>query len=325
MRQGLWDRRLGGRRDGDTPLTLLGRPPAPRLPAPSGPARAGEPAARRTRRGRALVLAASLAAGLGGGASLAEAVAWLLTGDSPRLAVIAVRGSEQLTAAEIAAATGLPRGIELRRLDPAAVAARLAESPWIARVNAVELPSGRLIVEVTERRAVATVSARGGAQPFAVDASGTPFAPARAEAQDALPRLVLGARILPGEPDPELARAVDLAGRIEAGGLPRPHEIGVAPPDDPTGFWLRLSAGGPRVLLGRDQPESRLGALARLLEADLPEAAQVATLDLRFADQVVLRGKLPAEGAAVTAPPHGGAAAPGAGASGGRGGSKPRG
>ena len=96
-----------------------------------------------------------------------------------------------------------------------------------------------------------------------------------------------------GEPDPALAEAVDLAGRLAALGLPRPLEIGVAAPEDPTGFWLRLEDFAPRILLGRDDLDARLRALARVLEAAPPEAAGAATLDLRFADQVVLRGTPP--------------------------------
>lgn len=328
MRQGLWDRRLGGRREPETRLAVIGRAAAERLQAPAEPPprpRASEPRPPHRQPAFAFVLAASLAAGLGGGGSLAEAVGALLGGEAPRLEAIAVRGAQQLPAAEIAAATGLPRGIDLRRVDPDAVAARVAEHPWIARARAAELPSGRLVLDVTERRAVATVSARSGAAAFAVDAAGMPFAPARTAEDGALPHLVLGARVALGEASPDLARAVELAGAIEARGLPRPQEIGVTAPEDPTGYWLRLATPGPRIVLGRDDPESRLDALARVLEADVPEAAQVATLDLRFADQVVLRGKPPASGAADTTPPHGGAAAQEPKTPGGRDGSKQEG
>jgi cell division septal protein FtsQ len=328
MRQGLWDRRLGARGERKSPLTRFGIPTSTRIaPAPSQveQPRGAEATGRRGPPAAALVLAASFAAGLGGGSSVAEAATRWLVGEAPRLEAIAVRGAGQMSSAEVAAATGVPRGVDLRGVDANEVAARLASHPWIASARAVELPAGRLLIDVVERQAVATLSAPGSRQFFAVDANGTPFAPAGGEATRALPRLVQSAPVAIGEPDPALAEAVDLAGRIKALGLPRPLEIGIAAPDDPTGFWLRLEDFAPRILLGRDDLDARLHALALVLEAGSPEAAQAAALDLRFADQVVLRGTPPGKEAVVATGPRKGAAASGPEASGGRVGSKPGG
>jgi hypothetical protein len=172
---------------------------------------------------------------------------------------------------------------------------------------------------------VATVSAPDSERVFAVDAVGTPFAPADGIATGELPRLAQSAPLAIGEPSPALAEAVELAGRLAAMGLPRALEIGVAAEGDPTGFWLRLEGFAPRVVLGRDDLGSRLGALARVLEVGPPEAARAATLDLRFADQVVLRGTPPGNPTAVATGPRASAAASGPEASGGRVGSKPGG
>jgi hypothetical protein len=328
MRQGLWDRRLGGRGERKSPLTRFGAAAGARFAHPASQVeqpRGGETAARRGPPAVALVLAASFAAGLGGGSSVAEAAASWLSGQAPRLEAIAVRGAGQLGGAEVAAATGVPRGIDLRGVDADAVAAHLARHPWIASARAVELPEGRLLVDVVERLAVATVSAAGSDQGFAVDANGTPFAPAGGSASRELPRVVQAAPVAIGKPSPALAEAVDLAGRLAALGLPRTLEIGVAAPDDPTGFWLRLEGFAPRIVLGRDDLDARLVALARVLEATPPEVAGAGTLDLRFADQVVLRGTPPGEPAAVATGPRVSAAASGPDASGGRVGSKPGG
>jgi cell division protein FtsQ len=322
MGQGLFDRRLG-RESEPSPAAFqrFGRAAASWLErTPANAPRAPEPAPLRRELLIAFVLAASFAAGLGGGGALAEAVACLLTGRAPRLEAIAVRGAAQLAAAEIAAATGVARGVDLRGVDTGAVAQRLAAHPWIAQARAVELPTGRLLVEVVERRAVALVNARGSQRAFAVDASGTPFAPALPERAAELPQLVLAGAIVRGEPSAELAEGVALAGQIAARGLPQPLEIGVSPANDPAGYWLRMEGVAPRIVLGRDGLPARLDALARVLEAGLPEAAQAGTLDLRFADQVVLRGTPPGRGAAQATPPQGAAAASGR-ASGGRDGS----
>ena len=325
MRQGLWDRRLGGRGERRPPLTRFGSGSPTRTvhaPAHVEQARAAETGARRGQPAVAFVLAASFAAGLGGGGSVAEAAAAWLSGSAPRVEVIAVRGADQLSAADISAATGVPRGIDLRGVDASAVAARLARHPWIASARAVELPTGRLLVEVVERHAVATVSARDAARAFAVDANGSAFAPLGDDARHDLPRLVQSAPVVIGEPNPELAAAVELAGQLAARGLPRPLEIEVAGPEDPAGFSLLLEGFAPRVVLGRDDLGERLRALARVLEVGPPEAAGADTLDLRFADQVVLRGTPPSNEAADATGPHAGATPSGSEASGGRGGPK---
>jgi hypothetical protein len=54
----------------------------------------------------------------------------------------------------------------------------------------------------------------------------------------------------------------------------------------------------------------------------IPQAASAETLDLRFADQVVLRGTSSPKGAADATEQHSGAAPSGPAASGGRGGPK---
>ncbi len=327
MREGLWDRRLGGRGEQKSPLTRFGTAAGARIarsPASvEDRARGDEPAERRGPPSVALVLAASFAAGLGGGSSVAQAAASWLSGQAPRLEAIAVRGAGQLSSAEVAAATGVPRGVDLRQVDPPEVAARLAQHPWIASARAVELPEGRLLVDVVERIAVATVSAPDSGSVFAVDANGTPFAPAGAGPAAGLPRLVQSAPVSVGAADPALAEAVDLAGRLAALGLPRPLEIGVPAPDDPIGFWLKLEGYPPQVILGRDDLDARLGALTRVLEVAPPDAAGAATLDLRFADQVVLRGTPSGKPEAVATGPR--AAASVSGASGGRVDSKPGG
>ena len=175
------------------------------------------------------------------------------------------------------------------------VAARLASHPWIASARAVELPAGRLLVDVVERhRGGDAARARLRARPSPVDANGTPFAPAGASATRELPRLVQSAPVAIGEPDPALAEAVDLAARLARPGLPRPLEIEVAAPDDPTGF-----CAAPRGLRAahRSRPRrSRRAARTRsraCSQSGPPDAAGAATLDLRFADQVVLRGTPP--------------------------------
>jgi hypothetical protein len=76
-------------------------------------------------------------------------------------------------------------------------------------------------------------------------------------------------------------------------GLPAPRVLilaGEAPGTTPAlELALGTTAPGARVLIGHDDQPAKLARLARLLEAGLPELAEVEEIDLRFGDDVVLR------------------------------------
>jgi hypothetical protein len=216
------------------------------------------------------------------------------------LAAIHVRGAERLSAAEIAAATGVPQGAALASIDAAAVARQLARHPWIAEARTRRLAWG-LLVEVVEREPVAVVSAAGDAVAFAVDDSGTPFAPARPEDLAGQPRIATASGFVPGEASEELVAAAHLAHRLPELGLGKPAEIWVAAEGDPEGLVLRLESLPARIVLGREEIDSRIARLRRVLDTGVPELAGAASLDLRFADQTVLREAPPPPGAAQAA------------------------
>ena len=135
---------------------------------------------------------------------------------------------------------------------------------------------------------------------FFVDATGTPFAPVQGGTEH-LPRLATAAPPTANRPDPELARALALAHRLPALGLELPRKMGLSPAGDPTGFVLFLVHPPKQVVLGRDDPEAALERLVPLLAAKLPEVAAAAQIDLRFADQAVLRAMTAPKGAATAA------------------------
>ena len=224
------------------------------------------------RRLRALVLGLSFA----GGAWLGSA--WLA---GATLETISVRGARHVSAQAIAAASGVAPGAPLAALDRDSVAARLTKNAWIEQARALALPSGRLLLAVVEREPVAVLA---GEEPWAVDAAGSPFAPAPSEGLEALPRLVAAHATTPGE----LAQALALAQRLPELGLAAPLEVGVAAPNDPEGLSLRLPGLAPRVVLGWEDLDAKLADLTRVLEAELPELANATRLDLRFRDQAVL-------------------------------------
>ena len=254
-----------------------------------------------------LLVALSVAAGALPGVPLITAVRGWVAPEPPRLASIHVRGASQLALVEIAVATGLPGGVAVADIDPRAVAKRLEGHAWIAEARAVMLPLGDLVVEVVERRALAVIAEGVDGPVRAVDAAGIPFAPATPVHRESLPRLVTDGEITVDEPNASLAEAVALAYRLPAFGLHLPAEVGVSA--EPEGFSVQLAERPTRVLLGREDLDSKLEGLAHILAANAVPADEPASLDLRFAGQGVLRASAVQTGPAQAAAARGNAAA----------------
>jgi len=251
--------------------------------------RAGAPASRRG--WPAPVLAA---AGFAAGMAVSGPLLSGLGGErGPRLYVT---GHGTLAPTDLRDALGLPEAAALRALSEDAVAARLASHPWVASARAVRLPGGAVVAGVRGREPVAVTRAGDPAEAWVVDATGTPFAPVGARDLAHLPRVEGPDPARPGEPQPELARALRLLGAAPERGLPAPLRVEVdAGPRGLVALFPELSAS---VVLGHEAPEEALSRLAELLAADLPALRQAAEIDLRFADQAVLREAAPGRGGA---------------------------
>jgi cell division protein FtsQ len=245
----------------------------------------------RRRLPRGLVLATLAAAALAG--VLADHL-FIALGGAGRVDAIAVRGASRLTPQEIAAATGIPRGALVSEVEPDAVARKLAENDWIASARALRLPTGKVVVEVAEREPLAQLAI--GDRRFAIDERGAAFAELASGQETSLPRLVTSQAPEPGVPDALRAEAARLPERLPALGLAAPEEIRVAPPGDPEGVSLRLPGLDGLVVLGREALDQRLRDLAKLLALRPDEASRAARIDLRFADQAVLRSAAAREG-----------------------------
>jgi hypothetical protein len=235
---------------------------------------------------------------------VATARSWI-GGEAVRLEAIFVRGTDHLSLAEIAESTGLPHGAEWASIDSREIEARLIEHPWIADASTVRLPTGRLLVYVTEYIPRALVSLGKPAQDFVVNLQGMPFARADNRVPSGLPRLIPSGAIERDVANERLARAIELAYRLPEFNLPLPTELFISDEADPTGFTIRLPSLKPRVVLGNNHLDARLASLARLLETGLEEVEGSETLDLRFADQAVLRGAPPAKRAKQAAAERG--------------------
>jgi cell division septal protein FtsQ len=200
-----------------------------------------------------------------------------------------VRGALHLSADEVAAATGLAPSAPLTDVDTRAVVEQLEDNDWIASADAVRMPGGAVVVGIVERTALAAIEIGTPAERYAVDATGSPFAVADREVLEGLPRLTPAESVTPREPSERLAEAVHLAYRLPKIGLTLPAEVSIAAAGDPEGFALRLGSLAPRFVLGREDLDERLDHLARLLARRPAAVAEATSVDLRFADQVVLR------------------------------------
>ena len=135
-------------------------------------------------------IAVSLTIGaLFGSPLVAKARSWI-GGEAVRLEAISIRGAEHLSLTEIAESTGLPPGAEWRSIDPRKVEASLIEHPWIADASVVRLPTGRLLIHVTEQIPRALVALAKPTQDFAVNLQGMPFAPVDNRVPTGLPLLI---------------------------------------------------------------------------------------------------------------------------------------
>ena len=240
---------------------------------------------------RAGLVTLSVVAGMGLAALLGEPVlSWL----GPKLAAvdtIAVQGQVRLSSVQIADATEVGRGTALANVDTATVEARLREEPWIEAADVLRLPPSTLLVRIREREPRALLIGPEGPGPGRlVDAAGTPFA-AQPIPSD-LPVLVGGEALGSEESHPVLVQALEVIDGLSAAGADalatKDGRLTLHLPegDAPEGWIVR---GASEIWLGRSALSERLARLAELIESNRLEPRGGLRIDLRFADQAVLR------------------------------------
>jgi cell division protein FtsQ len=209
---------------------------------------------------------------------------------SPRFAVqeIRVAATTHVPADEIQELAGVEIGDRLLTVDPDRIAAKLATHPWIASARVRrELPSV-LSIDVTERRAVASVLL--GAL-YLIDDGGRPFKRATFEEADGLPVItgVTREEYAGLRPASEAVFREALALLAAYGDRPKLSEIHV---DPRTGFSLLLLDGAGEIRLGRGGTEEKLARLDSILRALVPRgpsALATVYLDGAHADRITVR------------------------------------
>jgi cell division protein FtsQ len=248
---------------------------------------------RRRRRPwpRALVIAAPVVLAVVLAATAAGlAVRWMLT--SPRFAVtsVEVRGALRVPPERILAASGLTAGQSLFRVDPADVVARLEAMPEIRRAELIrELPD-RLTIFVEERRPFTLVH---GGRLHWVDEEGRLLGEERRAVTTPVP-LISGLgedelATMRTAPGPRARAALAIIRALLRSGSALTAEIAEIDVSGKEGPVL-YTVDGIEVRLGQDDWDDRLARLEGVLAQVAAREGRVTAVDLRFRDQVVLRG-----------------------------------
>ena len=231
----------------------------------------------------ALVAVASL---LGAGAM---GVRWLLTSSRFAVADVEVRGTSRLEPAEVVAASGIRRGMNLWRLDARAAAAGVEGLAAVRRAEVVRAFPNRVTIVVEERRPFTLVHA---GRLHWIDEEGVRVASEARAVSVSLP-------VISGLTDEEIAAAsrapservltgVRLIRTLLRAGSPllsQISEVDVGRTDGP----VLYTVDGIEVRLGADEWDARIPRLAGVLAQVASSGQPVSAIDLRFRDQVVLK------------------------------------
>jgi cell division protein FtsQ len=240
---------------------------------------------RLIRRGVVGLVVVGALAGAGG------TVHWLLT--SPRFVIttVDVRGTSRMSPEHVIEAAAIPPGTNLFRLRSDTVVMRLERVPEIRRAEVTRALPNRVTIQVEERRPFTLVHAGRlhwmdedgvafGPEPRAVTAP-TPVISGLSEDEVATMRAA---------PSPRALAAIALIRTLMRTGsslLSEISEIDMSRSEGP----VLYTVDGVEVRLGSEGWESRLSRLEGVLGQVAAAGEPVRSIDLRFKDQVVLKGE----------------------------------
>ena len=212
---------------------------------------------------------------------------WLLTTPRFSVATVDVRGASRVPPARILAAAAVEPGTSLFRLDPRAIAGRVAAIPEIRRADVVREFPDRVVISVEERRPFTLVHSGRlhwldeegrllGASPEAV----VPQVPVVSGLSDDEVASMRSA------PSPKALAAIALIRvLLRTGGALAAEisEIDMSRKDGP----VLYTVDGVEVRLGTEEWEEQLARLEGVLTQVADQ--DVRAVDLRFRDQIILQ------------------------------------
>jgi cell division protein FtsQ len=228
------------------------------------------------------------------GLAVAALVAWDWVLRTPLLAIRAVEvaGVHRLDEVGVLAAAGIEPGTNLFALDVLAAEARVTSLPGVRRAHVVRHLPGRVTVLVEEREPHALVNAGGL---HWIDAEGYLVSTDVRPGSTGLPILTGTGAPAPGTAEPPESLRAGLAllhvlQRTSRRLAARVSEVDLSRAHGPVLYLV----DGIEVRLGADAWGDRLARLDGVLGDLDARGERVASIDLRFRDQVVLTPRTPA-------------------------------
>jgi cell division protein FtsQ len=206
---------------------------------------------------------------------------------------VRIDGTRIVPDAEIFHLASVPMDKQLYDVDLAAVRNRVRRSPYVNDVAVHRDPPDRILIEIDERIPIALVAV---GQMFYVDTGGVLMPVIRSEAAFDLPVLTGVENVTTCEPgkrlsDPAVCEALRLiraAQQLDEALYRRISEVHIAPTGE---LSLYTTDAGVPVLVGRGDITTKLEKFEAFWSTVVSRrgAQALTSVDLRFADQVVVR------------------------------------
>ncbi len=217
----------------------------------------------------------------------AVTVAVLARPDQMLVEQVRFEGSQRAGDAELRHLADLRNGTRVWEVDAEAVARRIETHPWVAEARAEVVWPDTLLVEVTEREAVAVLHA---GRAVYVDADGSPFLGARADEID-LPQLTgyepALERLHPDLPGMAVRDSLWLLDQLERRGLGDPAAVSEIAFAEVRGFTVHL--GLARLVFGHGGLPRQLDRLERLVRDQGVDLSEPTFVDLAPPSVAIVR------------------------------------
>jgi cell division protein FtsQ len=208
--------------------------------------------------------------------------------DSPYFYVreIQVRGGNKVSGSEIVAMAGLRHGMNLWKIEPAAIENRIAKHPWVRHVLVRREFPRRVVIEVEERKPKAIVAM---GRLYYVDSDGIVFKEV-GEGENVEFPLLTGLR--PEElttANPVIRSRIQDAIRLGELMAKDSHSLSEIHFESSDRLVLYTTAYPVALRMGAGDWEAKLQRLDRVLTLWKGHENRLASLDMSFRDQVVAR------------------------------------
>ena len=214
----------------------------------------------------------------------------LLRSQRFQLSSVEVIGNHRIQTSDLVGALQVRAGTALVDLDPEELRTKLEALPEVTRARIMRLPPSRLLVSIQEVWPQAWTYLPSGTARVLIDHEGRPYAPALPIDKYTLPSIHGAESVEWGSPNPRLREAITLARSLANSDLPEVRSIHILKDTEIPGYAVVFRAGQQHFLFGRVEFEETIARLNLLRAAAPEELAAALEIDLRFRNQVVLRG-----------------------------------